>query len=149
MMKTAGGLSVRWTMANSIWWSGQNGMGGRGLLPRIAPMTGKSEHIVHYTAEQLKAKRQRGEGQTDWHMSQDEAMQRRHADPEAPLPSPGWEDTMTVEIPEPKEQITLRLDKDVLAWFRTKGKGYQTLSNAVLRSYYEHERLHTDRHEPQ
>lgn len=149
MMKTAGGLSVRWTMANSIWWSGQNGMGGRGLLPRIAPMTGKSEHIVHYTAEQLKAKRQRGEGQTDWHMSQDEAMQRRHADPEAPLPSPGWEDTMTVEIPEPKEQITLRLDKDVLAWFRTKGKGYQTLINAVLRSYYEHERLHTDRHELQ
>ena len=51
-------------------------------------MTGKSEHTVHYTAEQLKAKRQRGEGQTDWHMSQDEAMQRRHADPEAPLPSP-------------------------------------------------------------
>ena len=57
---------------------------------------------------------------------------------------------MTVELPEPKEQITLRLDKDVLAWFRTsKGKGYQTLINAVLRSYYEHERLHTDRHEPQ
>ena len=105
-------------------------------------MTGKSEHTVHYTAEQLKAKRQRGEGQTDWHMSQDEAMQRRPADPEAPLPSPGWEDTMTVELPEPKEQITLRLDKDVLAWFRTRGKGYQTLINAVLRSYYEHERLH-------
>jgi len=54
---------------------------------------------------------------------------------------------MTVEFPEPKEQITLRLDKDVLAWFRTRGKGYQTLINAVLRSYYEHERLHTDRHE--
>jgi hypothetical protein len=87
MMKTAGGLSVRWTTANSIWWSGQNEMGGRGLLPRIVPMTGKSEHIVHYTAEQLKAKRQRGEGQTDWHMSQEEAIQRRHADPEAPFAS--------------------------------------------------------------
>ena len=112
-------------------------------------MTGKSEPIVHYTAEQLKAKRQRGEGQTDWQMSQDEAMQRRHDDPEAPLPSPGWEETMTVELPKPKEQITLRLDKDMLAWFRTiKGKGYQTLMNALLRGYYEHERLHTDRHEP-
>ena len=112
-------------------------------------MTGKSGHIVHYTAEQLKAKRERGEGQTDWQMSQDEAMQRRHADPEAPLPVPGWEETMTVELPEPKEQITLRLVKDVLTWFRTtKGKGYQTLINAVLRGYYEHERLHTDRHEP-
>lgn len=75
-------------------------------------------------------------------------MQRRHADPEAPRPVPGWEDTMTVGLPEPKEQITLRLDKDMLAWFRTvKGKGYQTLINAVLRGYYEHERLHADRHE--
>lgn len=112
-------------------------------------MTGKSERTVHYTAEQLKAKRQRGEGQTDWHMSQDEAMQRRHADPEAPSPSPGWEETITVELPAPKEQITLRLDKDMLAWFRaSKGKGYQTLMNAVLRGYYEHEHLHTDRHDP-
>ena len=33
----------------------------------------------------------------------------------------------------------------MLASFRTiKGKGYQTLMNAVLRGYYEHERLHTD-----
>ena len=111
-------------------------------------MTGKSEPIVHYTAEQLQAKRQRGEGQTDWQMSQDEAMQRRHADPEAPQPYEGWEATMTVELPAPKEQITLRLDKDMLAWFRTKGKGYQTLMNAVLRGYYEHERRHTDQHEP-
>jgi uncharacterized protein (DUF4415 family) len=111
-------------------------------------MTGKAEPIVHYTAEQLKAKRQRGEGQTDWQMSQDEAMQRRHADLEAPQPYPGWETTMTVDLPAPKEQITLRLDKDMLAWFRTRGKGYQTLINAVLRGYYEHERLHTNRHEP-
>ena len=111
-------------------------------------MTGKSERTVHYTAEQLKAKRRRGKGRTDWHMSQDEAMQRRHADPEAPRLYPGWEDTITVELPEPKEQITLRLDKDMLAWFRTRGKGYQTLINAVLRGYYEHERSHTDRHEP-
>ena len=68
MMKTAGALDMRWTTANSIWWSGRNATGGRGLLPRIAPMTGKSEPIVHYTAEQLQAKRQGGgggEGQTD------------------------------------------------------------------------------------
>ena len=111
-------------------------------------MTGKSERTVHYTAEQLKEKRRRGKSKTDWHMSQDEAMQRRHADPEAPHPYPGWEETITVELPAPKEQITLRLDKDMLAWFRSRGKGYQTLMNAVLRGDYEHERLHTDRHEP-
>jgi uncharacterized protein (DUF4415 family) len=35
----------------------------------------------------------------------------------------------------PKKQITLRLDPDVLAFFRKSGKGYQTNINAVLRKY--------------
>ncbi len=72
-------------------------------------------------------------------MSHEEAMERRHADTEAPRPYLGWEDTIIVGLPETKEQITLRLDRDVLRWFRGKGKGYQTLMNAVLRGYYEHE----------
>ena len=32
-----------------------------------------------------------------------------------------------------KEQISLRIDADVLAWFRSKGKKYQTYMNQVLR----------------
>ncbi|MGN7611131.1 BrnA antitoxin family protein [Magnetococcales bacterium HHB-1] len=36
---------------------------------------------------------------------------------------------------EPKRQITLRLDADVLEWFRSQGRGYQTQINAVLRAY--------------
>jgi uncharacterized protein (DUF4415 family) len=39
--------------------------------------------------------------------------------------------------PGPKKQITLRLDPDVLAFFRKRGKGYQTSINAVLRKYVE------------
>lgn len=40
--------------------------------------------------------------------------------------------------PEPtKEQVTLRIDSDVLAWFRAQGRGYQTRINALLRSYME------------
>ena len=39
--------------------------------------------------------------------------------------------------PGPKKQITLRLDPDVLAFFRKTGKGYQTSINAVLRKYVE------------
>ncbi len=35
----------------------------------------------------------------------------------------------------PKEQVTLRLDADVLKWFRSQGKGYQTQINALLRAY--------------
>ena len=37
----------------------------------------------------------------------------------------------------PKQQITLRLDPDVLAFFRQHGRGYQTTINAVLRKYLE------------
>ena len=105
-------------------------------------MTGKSGNTTSYSAEQLEAMRQCGEDKTDLGMSHDEAMHRRHADAEAPKSYAGWEDTITVGLPEPKEQITLRLDRDMVRWFRTKGKGYQTLINAVLRGYYEHENPH-------
>jgi uncharacterized protein (DUF4415 family) len=39
--------------------------------------------------------------------------------------------------PGKKQQITLRLDPDVLDFFRKRGKGYQTTINAVLRKYVE------------
>jgi uncharacterized protein (DUF4415 family) len=35
----------------------------------------------------------------------------------------------------PKQQVTLRLDADVISWFRGLGKGYQTHINALLREY--------------
>ena len=41
-----------------------------------------------------------------------------------------------LETPE-KEQITLRVDKPVLDFYRQTGKGYQTRINAVLRAYAE------------
>jgi len=37
--------------------------------------------------------------------------------------------------PGPKKQITLRIDPDVLTFFRKHGRGYQTTINAVLRQY--------------
>jgi uncharacterized protein (DUF4415 family) len=36
-----------------------------------------------------------------------------------------------------KQQVTLRLDADVLAWFKAQGRGYQTKINALLRAYVE------------
>ena len=36
-----------------------------------------------------------------------------------------------------KAQLTLRLDSDVLAWFKAQGRGYQTRINALLRAYME------------
>jgi uncharacterized protein (DUF4415 family) len=101
-------------------------------------MTGKSEHIVSYTAEEVRERLRRGDDQSR-RMDREEALRLRRADPEAPRPYPGWEETITVELPQPKQQITLRLDADMLRWFRARGRGYQTLINAVLRGYYEHE----------
>lgn len=34
-----------------------------------------------------------------------------------------------------KVQMTIRLDADVLAWFKAQGKGYQTQINSVLKAY--------------
>lgn len=36
-----------------------------------------------------------------------------------------------------KSQVTLRIDADVLEWFREKGSGYQSQMNAILRAYKE------------
>ncbi len=41
--------------------------------------------------------------------------------------------------PKTKQAISLRLDSDVLDWFKNQGKGYQSLMNSVLKSYVEHE----------
>lgn len=39
-------------------------------------------------------------------------------------------------VPAPAKQlVSLRLDPDVLVWFKKQGKGYQTRINAVLRAY--------------
>jgi len=37
--------------------------------------------------------------------------------------------------PRTKKQITLRVDDDVLAWFKKQGSGYQTKINLLLRAY--------------
>jgi len=42
-----------------------------------------------------------------------------------------------VRWPGNKELISLRLDPDVLNFFRKQGKGYQTTINALLRKYME------------
>jgi uncharacterized protein (DUF4415 family) len=48
-----------------------------------------------------------------------------------------------VGFPRPKQQLTVRLDKDVIDWFRAEGRGYQTRMNAVLRTYVNAQRNQT------
>jgi uncharacterized protein (DUF4415 family) len=46
----------------------------------------------------------------------------------------------TVNIPSHKTQLTIRLDDDVLEWLKSKGRGYQTRMNAMLRTMMEHDK---------
>jgi uncharacterized protein (DUF4415 family) len=62
-----------------------------------------------------------------------EAEIERTSPPELDLPDDFWDDAEVVS-PE-KEAISLRVDHDVLEWFRERGPRYQTRMNAVLRSY--------------
>ena len=39
--------------------------------------------------------------------------------------------------PRTKSQLTLRLDSDVIDWFKQEGRGWQTQMNALLRAYME------------
>lgn len=47
-----------------------------------------------------------------------------------------------VQPPRPKKQVTLRIDSDILDWFKKRGKGYQTMINAVLRAYKDSQDKH-------
>jgi uncharacterized protein (DUF4415 family) len=57
------------------------------------------------------------------------------SDPDAgKIPPEFWEDA-TVVMPSEKVKVGIRLDSDVVEWFKDAGKGYQTRMNAVLKSY--------------
>jgi uncharacterized protein (DUF4415 family) len=43
----------------------------------------------------------------------------------------------TLRLPKSKPLISIRIDPDVLEWFKSHGTGYQTRMNAVLRMYME------------
>ena len=45
-----------------------------------------------------------------------------------------------VVIPKAKRAISIRLDGDIVEFFKRTGPGYQTKINAVLRAYVQHER---------
>ena len=85
------------------------------------------------TSKASKAKRG-----TDWEklhrMSDADIHAGIAADPDAhPTDEDFWKDAKIV-LPSRKEVVTMRLDADLLAWFRQQ-RGYQTRINAILRSY--------------
>lgn len=45
-----------------------------------------------------------------------------------------WKNAKVV-LPTKKVPLSLRIDEDIIDWFKHKGRGYQTKINAVLRAY--------------
>ncbi|MDH3603520.1 MAG: BrnA antitoxin family protein [Candidatus Tectomicrobia bacterium] len=83
----------------------------------------------------------RRKSQTDWQqvdaLSETEIEEAAHSDPDAqPTEAEFWK-TATLRMPESKQLITLRVDREVIDWYKRQGKGYQTRMNAVLRAYME------------
>jgi uncharacterized protein (DUF4415 family) len=121
--------------------SGSSPFGGHGVK--------KDRDVARYTAEELRAMVARGEDQTDWArldaMTEAELEAAIASDPDwADIPR-DWYKHATPHYPAAlRKEIRLRLDPDLLAWFKRQGRGYQARINAALRAFVEaHERRNT------
>ena len=81
----------------------------------------------------------RRKGKTDWArfdaMTAEEVEASIANDPDwAEFKNIDWSDAVLV-IPARKKAISIRVDEDVLDYFKSQGEGYQRRMNAVLRSY--------------
>ncbi len=68
-------------------------------------------------------------------LSEDEIESAALSDPDSLLLEDCDMASLQVVMPKTKESISLRVDPDVLSFFKSYGKGYQTRMNAVLRAY--------------
>ncbi|MBF0334994.1 MAG: BrnA antitoxin family protein [Alphaproteobacteria bacterium] len=101
-------------------------------------------------SEQNITRRSRGDprtGKTDWarvEQQTDAEIERAVvSDPDAaPLLDDAWFEQAEVVVPS-KEMISIRLDSDVLDYFRSSGNRYQTRINAILRAYMDAQRRKT------
>jgi uncharacterized protein (DUF4415 family) len=89
----------------------------------------KNTGIVRYTAAEIEAMRRAGEDLTDKHKT---ALNASPDDDDAF----DWS-RAEIGVPQSKQQLTVRFDRDVIDWFRAQGAGYQTRMNAVLRKFVE------------
>ena len=83
-------------------------------------------------------------GKTDWArvdaLTEKELERSIAADADADV-AVDWAKARLV-MPQRKESVHLRIDPDVLAWFKQQGRGYLTRMNAVLRAYMDAQHRH-------
>ena len=101
----------------------------------------KKERIMRYTADEVRAKVARGEGRTDWRrVDATTAADIEHQAQEDEAPDEWCEEAAVAGLPSRKTAVNIRLDQDILDFFKRTGPGYQTRINAVLRTFVEHRR---------
>lgn len=104
----------------------------------------KEERIVRYTGKELEEMISRGESLTDW--DRVDAMTDEGIEANIDEEEEGSFDLsqafrgLPPGVGQAKKQVTVRLDQDIIDWFKGQGKGYQTRMNAVLRQFMEHEK---------
>lgn len=93
----------------------------------------KDKDIVRYTRETLP------KGKTDWdkitHITDEEIENAVQTDRDNPRWTKKMLNTAALHFPQKKIVVHMYLDQDVIEWFKSKGKGYQTRINSVLKSY--------------
>lgn len=99
-------------------------------------MTERPEDITRVTAEEARRLKSKTDLARLDALTEADIEKAVAADPDAVPLDTNWTDAHVV-MPPGKEIVTLRLDRDVLDWFKQNGRGYQTRINAVLRSFYE------------
>ncbi len=96
-----------------------------------------NEHIVSYTVEEIVDMLRRGEDRTDYNyldsMTEDELEASIDHEEEGAF---DW-NTIQIDFPGPKQRLTVRVDLNIVEWFKSQGPGYQTRMNGVLKSYVE------------
>lgn len=97
------------------------------------------ERIVKLTAEDVDKLLSAGKDKTDWKrvdaMTDEDIVAAMRDDPD-------WQDLIDIDwskavavTPQQKTAISIRLDEDIVDFFKATGKGYQTRINAVLRHF--------------
>ncbi len=99
----------------------------------------KGKVIGKFSAAELEERRARGESRTDWARvgaKTEEELERDIAtDPDFKDVPRDWYKDAEAVMPTQKKLLSLRLDEDVVDWFKQRGPGYQTRMNAVLRAF--------------
>jgi uncharacterized protein (DUF4415 family) len=81
---------------------------------------------------------------TDWqrliNMTEEDIEKNAMSDPDAALTDEKFWKNAEVILPRKKVSVSIRLDADVVEWFKQPDHPYQTLINSVLRTFVEHQK---------